>query len=286
MKVGFIGLGIMGSRMAANLLPHTDSLIVHNRTKDKAEDVLAQGAIWAETPAEVARQSEIVFTVLSTPEAVTQMALGPDGFLDQMQPQSLWVDCSTVNPSFTRSMAEHAHQHQVRLLDAPLLGTKTPAAEGQLLFAVGGAAEDIELCRPYFAAMGRDIIHAGPNGAGTSMKMVLNMLLGTSMAAFAEAFALGLALGIPRERLLQTLPGSAVVAPFVSGKQAKIADDEYEADFPLRWMHKDLHLASLTAYEVGVAMPVEQAAKELFAMAKESDLADQDFSAIVKWLTR
>ena len=284
MKIGFIGLGIMGSRMAANLQASGYELIVHNRTASKADDLIAGGAVWADSPAAVAQQVDLLFTMLATPESVSKMALGPDGFLDHLPAGALWVDCSTVNPSFSRAMAEQAAARQVRLVDVPVAGTKAPAASGDLLFVAGGSGDDLEACRPYFDIMGRQTFHVGEQGMGVSMKMVLNMLLGVSMLAFAEAMALGQSMGLESEQLLETLIGSAVVAPFVAGKRPNIESGAYEADFPLRWMQKDLQLAATSAYENGVAMPMENAAKETYALAIRQGLGDMDFSAIYQFI--
>jgi 3-hydroxyisobutyrate dehydrogenase-like beta-hydroxyacid dehydrogenase len=284
MKIGFIGLGIMGSRMAANLLKAGYDLTVHNRTRAKADLLLAQGARWADTPAAVARDADVLITMLGDPTAVEGVALGEGGFLEALPQGSLWADCSTVNPSFSRRMAAAARARGVHLLDAPVAGTKGPAAEGTLLFLVGGDLDDVARCQPLFDVMGRQTIHVGGQGMGTSLKMVFNLLLGESMLVFSEGMALGQSLGIPRETLLEMLIGSAVVAPFVSGKRDMIEGGEYEAHFPLRWMHKDLQLATQTAYERGVALPAGNAVKEIFMLAKQAGLGDEDFAAIYRFL--
>jgi 3-hydroxyisobutyrate dehydrogenase-like beta-hydroxyacid dehydrogenase len=191
MKIGFIGLGIMGSRMAANLQKHGHALVVHNRTREKAEPLLAQGAVWADSPAAVAAEAEIVFTMLAPTEAVANAALGEGGILSQLAPGRLWVDCSTVNPSFSREMAEEARARGIRFLDAPVTGSKGTAAQASLVFWVGGAATDLEVCRPLLECMGNRIVHCGGTGLGASLKIVINQLLGTGMAAFAEALVLG-----------------------------------------------------------------------------------------------
>lgn len=285
MKAGFIGLGIMGSRMAANLQKNGVELVVYNRTKAKADALLAGGATWAETPAEVARQVSVLFTMLGDPEAVLSSALGEQGFLDSLSAGSLWVDCSTVNPSFTRTMANHATERGLHFLDAPVAGTKQPAESGELLFLVGGGAEDIATARPYFEAMGRAVQHVGGHSAGTSLKMVVNKLLAEAMLSFAEAVTLGESLDIPRATLLDMLPNTAVAAPFVKGKAEKIASGNFEADFPLQWMQKDLQLAAVTAYEQGVSLPLTNIAKEIYALARQKGHADEDFSAIYRFIS-
>src|SRR5260370_11288299 len=134
MKIGFIGLGIMGSRMAANLQKRGHSLVVFNRTRDKAEQLLSQGAAWAESPAVLASQVEVIFTMLAHPEAVEEVALGKEGFLPCMAPGKFWIDCSTVNPSFSRKMADESHGRHIRFLGAPVTGSKSEAALAKLIF--------------------------------------------------------------------------------------------------------------------------------------------------------
>jgi 3-hydroxyisobutyrate dehydrogenase-like beta-hydroxyacid dehydrogenase len=284
MKIGFIGLGIMGSRMAANLLEQGHDLVVYNRTKAKADALLEKGATWANSPAEVGKQVKMLLTMLANPEAVAQMALGEAGFLSELAPGSYWVDCSTVHPSFSRQMAEEAYRRRVHFVDAPVAGTKGPAEQGALLFLIGGEKGDVETCRPLFDAMGRKAIHVGGNGMGTSLKMVFNLLLGEAMVAFSEAMVLGQSLGIPPEKLLDVLVGSAVVAPFLAGKRHKIEAADWDAEFPLKWMQKDMQFAAITGYEQGVPLPGLNAAKEIFALAAGSGFADEDFSAIYQFL--
>jgi 3-hydroxyisobutyrate dehydrogenase/glyoxylate/succinic semialdehyde reductase len=284
MNIGFIGLGIMGSRMAKNLLKAGHRLVVYNRTQAKAEPLLAQGAIWAESPAALAEQVEVLITMLSTPEAVQAAALGNEGFLDHLAEGAIWVDCTTVNPSFSRHMAAQAAERQVRFLDAPVAGSKSPAEKGELLFLVGGDAGDVEAYQGLFEAMGRGVVHLGNQGMGTSLKMVFNSLLGQAMLVFSEAMTMGQALGLGEEQLLETLVGSPVVPPFIAGKRPKIETSDYEADFPLQWMRKDLQLASQTAYEAGGGAPAVNAAKEVYALAVQNGWGERDFSAIYQFL--
>jgi 3-hydroxyisobutyrate dehydrogenase/glyoxylate/succinic semialdehyde reductase len=285
MKIGFIGLGIMGSRMAANLRSAGHTVVVHNRTREKAEQLLSLGATWAASPADVALQAETVFTMLAPPEAVRQAALGRGGFLGALEPGRLWVDCSTVDPSFSREMAEKARERGIRFVDAPVTGSKGYAAEARLTFWVGGATADLESCRPLLECMGNRVVHCGGQGMGSSLKMVMNQMLGTVMAAFSEGLVLGETLGLPRKALLDALLDGAAGAPFLKLKRGRIETGNYEpADFSLRWLHKDLHLAAVSAYDSGVAMPVTNAAKETYGLAVRGGRGDEDFSAIYAFL--
>lgn len=276
----FIGLGIMGSRMAANLLGHGNSLTVFNRTASRAAPLAKLGATAAATPAEAARSRAVVFTMLADPPAVEAAALGSDGFLPAMARGALWVDCSTVDPAFSRRMAQEASARGIRFMDAPVAGSLPAAEKGDLSFLVGGDAKDLEECRPLLSAMGKAIRHMGGTGAGTSIKLVINMLLADSMAAFSEALALGQAMGFPRPLLLEALIGGPVTAPFLSGKREKLASGGFDAEFPLRLMLKDLGLVSTTANTLGVTLPVALAVKDLYAKAAKDGLAESDFSSI------
>jgi 3-hydroxyisobutyrate dehydrogenase-like beta-hydroxyacid dehydrogenase len=285
MKIGFIGLGIMGSRMATNLQKQGNSLVLFNRTRAKAEPLLGRCGKFADSPAELAGQVEVLFTMLAHPDAVEQAALGVDGFLNFLRPNAIWVDCSSVNPSFSKKMAAAAARREVHFVDAPVTGSAPVAAEAKLTFWVGARTADLERIRPLLLCMGNKIVHTGGNGTGTSMKMVINLLLGNAMAAFAEAMALGEGLGLSSKLLFDSLLGSPAVAPFLASKREKIDNRDYEAEFPLRWMQKDMHLATVSAYEAGVAMPLTNTAKEMYRLAMRDGHAAEDFSAIYEFLT-
>ena len=286
MKIGFIGLGIMGSRMAANLQKHGHLLVLFDRTPAKAEPLLGPCATLGDSPASVAKQVDILFTMLAHPAAVAETALGANGFLEHLRPDSLWIDCSSVNPSFSKRMAAEAARRRVRFVDAPVTGSAVPAAEAKLTFWVGAEPVDLERIRSVLLCMGNKIVHAGSHGSGTSMKMVVNVLLGDAMAAFAEAMVLGEGLGLSRKVLLESLLATPAVAPFLALKREKIETGNYEPEFPLRWQQKDLHLACVSAYESDVAMPVTNAVKELYRLAMRAGHATQDFSAIYDYLAK
>jgi len=271
--------------MAANLQKQGYSLVLFNRTRAKAEPLLGPCGTFSDSPAKVADQVDLLFTMLAHPDAVEQAALRANGFLNHLRPNALWVDCSSVNPSFSKRMAALAAARQIRFVDAPVTGSAPVAAEGKLVFWVGAESDDLETIRPLLLCMGNKIVHAGGHGTGTSMKMVINLLLGTGMAAFAEAMALGESLGISRGMLFDLVLGMPTVAPFLASKREKIESGNYETEFPLRWLQKDMHLASVSAYESGVAMPLGNAAKELYRLAMREGYASQDFSAIYDYLT-
>jgi len=280
MKIGFIGLGIMGSRMAANLQTHGYSLVVFNRTRAKAEPLLGPCGTFSDSPAKLAQQVDVLFTMLAHPDAVEQAALDANGFLNHLRPNALWVDCSSVNPSFSHKMAAEAARRQIRFVDAPVTGSAPVAAEAKLTFWVGAKEVDLEAIRSLLLCMGNKIVHAGGHGMGTSMKMVINLLLGNAMAAFAEAMELGQGLGLSQKMLFDSLLSTPTVAPFLASKREKMETGNYAAEFPLRWMQKDMQLASVSAYETGVALPITNVTKEIYRLAMRGGHEANDFSAI------
>lgn len=281
-KIAFIGLGIMGSRMAKNLQKTGATLIVHNRTKEKADELLEAGAEWASSPKEAAEAADLVFTMLSNPQIVEEMYEAEDGLKVGLKKGALWVDSSTVNPSFSRKIADELHENGVRFLDAPVSGSLVPAEKGELIFLVGGEKADFDEAKPYFDAMGKTSHFLGENGKGSSMKLLVNLLLAQSIAAFTETLHLGEAMGFPKTQLLETLLNHPVTPTLLNGKKEKWLSGDYSPEFPLKHMQKDIHLVAETAFELNRAMPLANAAKELFAQAKQHGLGDLDLSAIYK----
>ncbi len=284
MKIGFIGLGLMGIRMANNLIENGDELVVYNRTKNKAQPLIKKGAVFSDSPSEVGKQVDIIFTMLSDPPAIQNVAFGEFGFLNNLKQNSIWIDCSTVNPSFTKSTAAKVKKLNLRFIDAPVAGTIAPAEKGELTFFVGGDKKDVEIIRPLLELMGKKILHLGENGKGTSMKMVINLILGQAMIAFSEGLVLGESLGFSKDDLFNILIGGPVTAPFLAGKREKITKNNFDPEFPLQWMYKDFQLAALTAYENSVALPMTNQTKELYALANRYGFSEKDFSSIYKFL--
>ncbi len=280
MNVTFIGLGIMGSRMARNLLNNNVKLTVYNRSDEPARILEQQGALRASSASEAVRGADVVFTMLSSPEAVAAVMTGTQGALADMPKNALWVDCSTVNPSFSRMMREAAAQQRTRFIDAPVAGTKPQAEQAELVFFTGGTASDLAEAEPLLNIMGQKVMHLGEVGMGTSFKMLVNALLAQSMVLFSETLLLGEKMGLDRNFLLDTLPNLAVSAPFTKAKAEMIRNNDYEVQFPLALMYKDLHLAALTAYEHQQPLYLANLAKELYGRAVQNGMGRQDFAAV------
>jgi 3-hydroxyisobutyrate dehydrogenase/glyoxylate/succinic semialdehyde reductase len=268
--------------MASNLLAGGHELTVYNRTASKGDALIAKGAVRAATPRQAAAGAQVLFTMLAAPDAVESCVAGKNGFLQVMESHSIWIDCSTVNPSFAKRMAEKARRRGVRYVDAPVAGSKVPAEHGELTFLVGAEEEEITDVRPLLDLMGKRIIYGGEVGKGSSLKMVINLLLGQAAVAFSEAMALGQALGIPQTLLLDTIIGGPATAPFITSKRKKVESGRFDAEFPLRHMHKDLMLASDSAQESGAILLLGNVAREAFSLAVKNGMGDEDFSAIYK----
>ncbi len=283
-KITFIGLGIMGSRMAKNLLTVTEALTVANRSPQAVAQLEAAGAKGAASYAEAVQEADIVFTMLAKPEAVAEVAFESNGFLSHMKEHALWVDCSTVNPSFTLESHARAQAAGIRFLGAPVAGTKPHAENAQLTFFVGGAESDLDEARPFLDAMGQKVLYIGETEKGSAFKMLVNALLAQSMVLFSETVLMGEKMGLDREFLLNTLPNLVVSAPFTKAKAEMIRSGDYGVQFPLELMQKDLHLLTLTAYEQGQPLFLANLAKEVYAAAVQEGLGRLDFAAVHQYL--
>lgn len=280
MKLTFIGLGIMGSQMAKNLLESEHEVTVYNRSAKAMEPLKKQDAQTANTLEEAVKSADVVFSMLANPEAVSEVFFSENGALANMKPDAIWVDCSTVNPSFSREAGKKAHDANVQFIDAPVAGSKAQAAAKQLVFFTGGNKELIETIEPVLLFMGKKVLHLGETGMGSSFKMLVNKMLAESMLIYSEAVHLGQKMGIDDTFLYEVLPTLPVCAPFVNLKTAGMKTGTYETQFPLELMQKDLHLASVTAYEHQQPLFMANLAKELFAEAVRQGQGRSDFSAV------
>ncbi len=272
--------------MAANLLKHGVDLTVYNRTAESALPLKENGAKVAATAAEAVSDADVVFSMLSTPQVVAEMFWGEGQVLQSMKNKAWWLDSTTVNPSFSLQSKAEAEKAGVRFLDAPVSGSKPQAQHAELLFLVGSTAEVARDIDGFFDMMGKKTFYMGAAGQGASFKMIINMMMAQSMALFSEAVLLGEKMGISRDFLLETLPNLIVTPPFVKNKISAISTGNYEVMFPLEWMHKDLHLAAVSAYENNQPLYLANVAKELFEGAKAQGLGRQDFSAIFEYLEK
>jgi 3-hydroxyisobutyrate dehydrogenase len=279
-RLGFIGVGYMGRPIARRLLESGFQLTAFDRDHKKAEELRSFGGKVAAGVAELCADNNVVVSCLPSDEAVLSIYAGPDGAFSKAKPGSLFIDMSTVNPKTSQQLAKLASERGVEFLDVTISGS-TPAAERGLLTLFGGGdKERFDSCESIFRVIAKKYFHIGPSGSGATMKLVVNTLLGIGMQAIAEAVALGEKAGLDRNRLLDVLAETAVVAPAHVGKLEKAMRRDYSPQFPLRLMNKDFGLILNLAAAVGAQMPATGAAFEV--NAKQSDQGqEQDFSAVI-----
>jgi 3-hydroxyisobutyrate dehydrogenase len=278
--VGFIGLGLMGRPMAANLLKAGYEVTVWNRTAARAETLVAQGAKLAATPRDVAAASEVLVTIVSDPPALESVLWGESGVFAGLRRGSVLVESSTVSPDPERRAAAAAAEQGSEFLEAPVTGGTWGAEKGELVFMVGGEAETLKRVEPVLGAMGKRWFHLGPIGAGQTVKLAMNLLLALQVEAFAEALALVTRAGIPGESLLEVMQSSMGRSGLLDIKAPMMVKGEYKPSFPLRLMHKDMSLALDLANQLGVPLPAAAAAREILSATKGAATEDVDFAAI------
>ena len=281
--VGLIGLGLMGKPMGRNLLKAGFPLIVWNRTKERAGDLVREGAKWANTPREGAAQSDVLITIVSDPPAVEQVLWGEGGALDGLRRGSIYIDSSTVSPDLARRVARECSARGVEYLDAPVTGGTWGAAKGELVFMVGGKAETLERARPVLEAVGKRFFLLGPNGAGQTVKLAMNLLLALEVQALAESLAIVSKAGLPGERLIEVMQSSMARAGVLDIKAPQMLKNEYPPSFPLRLMHKDVKLAVELAKEEGVPIPAGEAAYATYSAVKNAAKEDLDYAAVARF---
>jgi 3-hydroxyisobutyrate dehydrogenase-like beta-hydroxyacid dehydrogenase len=282
MRVAFLGLGIMGRPMAANLVKAGHDVAVWNRTPGKA----VEGSVAASTPAEAARGREVVWTCVSDTAAVEQILFGPGGVETVLEPGMVLVDSSTISPAATVRFAERIRARGADCLDAPITGSKIGAESAQLIFIVGGAAETIERVQPLFAAMGKKVLHMGGAGKGQAAKLGGNLMIALIYEGFAEALTLTSKLGVAREKLMELINASMVRSGVVEYKAPFVLRGDYSPNFPLRLMHKDIHLMLDAAREARVKLPGLETVDEIYEIATEEGHSDLDYAATLTLLEK
>src|ERR1700688_3909023 len=280
-KLGFIGLGNMGSRIAKRLLDHGYQLSVYDRDPAKTQVIATHGAAVAENIHELAHTADVVLSCLTNDEAVRSVYAEPDGIFAGAQPGTVVLEMSTVSPETSRELHKLGARGGIEVLDVAISGSTTAAEQGILTLLAGGNRELFHAAEPIFQAVAKQYFLLGGPGSGTAMKLVVNTLLGVGMQAIAEAVVLGEKAGLDRERLLDVLSQTAVIAPAHVGKLARVAANDYSPQFPLRLMHKDLQLILNAAAKEQVRMPATEAA--FYVNSEElAGAEEEDFSAVLR----
>jgi len=283
MRVAFLGLGIMGHSMAANLVKAGHEVAVWNRSAGKN----VEGARTAATPADAAQGVEAIWMCVSDTKAVESVLFGEGGAEASLTQGMIIADSSTISPSATQKFAQRVKARGVDYVDAPMTGSKIAAATGSLIFMVGGEEAVLERLKPLFDAMGKQIFHMGETGKGQATKLVMNLQIALIYEGFAEALTLATKLGVDVDKLIPLVQASMVRSGVVEYKAPFILKRDFSPNFPLRLMFKDIHLALEAAREKRVRLPGLEAVEEVYDVAAEEGQRDLDYAATLilleKW---
>ncbi|KAF3450594.1 hypothetical protein FNV43_RR06683 [Rhamnella rubrinervis] len=283
-RIGFLGIGIMGSPMAQNLLKAGCDVTVWNRTKSKCDPLISLGAEYKSSPEEVAASCDVTFAMLADPESAVDVACGKYGVVSGMSPGKGYVDVSTVDVETSKFISGHIKTTGALFLEAPVSGSKKPAEDGQLIFLAAGDRSLYETVSPLLDIMGKSRFYLGDVGNGAAMKLVVNMIMGSMMASFSEGLLLSEKVGLDPNVLVEVVSQGAISAPMYSMKGPSMVQSRYPTAFPLKHQQKDLRLALGLAESVSQPIPIAAAANELYKVAKSHGLSDQDFSAVIETL--
>ena len=284
-RIAFLGLGIMGSRMATNLRRAGFELTVWNRTHSTAEAFAAEhGAVVADTPAEAAAVSDIVITMVVDGDQVEQVLLGPDGVATRARPGLLCIDCSTIGPTATRAIAQVLEHHGVNLLDAPVTGSSPKAQDGTLTIMAGGTDEDFERARPVLEAMGSVIVHAGPLGHGQMVKLINNAVAAINATVVGEALLVAKRAGVDLDALTKVVGSGSGSSAMLELKAGPMRNHDYTTLFKTVHMLKDVRLCLEEGQALGAPFPSAAYAREILSAATGRGLGDADFAALIEVL--
>ena len=280
-KVGFVGLGIMGTSMARNLIEDGHELVIHNRTRAKAEKLAMLGAEVATSPREVAGRSDVIITMLPGPPEVEEVLAGENGLLEGVRDGSLIVDMSTSSPLLAQELSRTANTRGVGMLDAPVSGGDIGAIEGTLSLMVGGEKEDFERARPLFEAMGKTIVHVGAAGAGQTVKACNQIVVALVIEAVSEALVLGSKAGVKPEKVIEVLSGGLAANKVMEVKGEQFLSHDFAAGGKVEYHRKDLGIALAAGREYGVALPVTALVDQLFGTLVAQGKGGWDHSALI-----
>lgn len=283
MAIAFLGLGIMGSRMAANLRKAGYDVVVWNRTRARAEEL---GGPIADTPRAAAEGAEVLITMVVDAPDVEAVLFGEDGAAEGMASGSLVVDMSTIAPTASKQIAKRLSERGVHFLDAPVTGSKPRAEDGSLTIMAGGDPDDFERAKPLFHAMGELVVHAGPTGHGSMVKLLNNAVAATNAATLAEALQIAETAGLDMEQLIEVMKSGSASSLMVELKAEPMIQRDYEPLFKLAHMLKDVRHALTEAKALGADFSLAERAEVLYAAAAEAGHSDDDFAAVAEAVRR
>lgn len=285
-QLGFIGLGVMGSRVAKRLLDAGYSVTGYNRTKAKARWLLDAGMKWADSPRAVAEASDVVFSMVTNTTALLAVANGNDGILAGLSADKVYVEMSTVSPAASREIANQVAAKGAAMLDCPVSGSVITLEQGQVSLMVGGDAATFERVKPILLAIGPKVNHVGANGLAVTMKIAVNLSLGVQMLAFSEGVLLAEKAGIARETAVQVMLNSVIASPMIKYRGPFALKLPDEAWFDVNMMQKDMLLALELGRQLDVPLPTTAATNEMLTASRGMGFAKEDFAVMFRALAR
>ena len=279
-KLGFVGLGVMGSRVVKRLLDAGHEVTGYNRTKSKAQWLLDAGMQWADTPRAVAENSDITFSMVTNTNALREVTEGRDGLLTGIKTGNIHVDMSTVSPAFSRELAKQVAAQGAAMLDAPVSGSVITLEEGKLSIMVGGDEAIFEKVKPILLNIGPKATYVGTNGLAVTMKIATNLSLAVQMLAFSEGVLLAEKSGIKREVAVEVLVNSVIASPMVKYRGPFVLEMPAEAWFDCYMMQKDMNLALELGRELNIPLPTTAVTNEFLSAARGMGLEKQDFAVM------
>ena len=281
-NLGFVGLGLMGSRIAKRLLDAGHQVSGYNRTRAKAEALIQAGMQWKETPGQVAQAADITFSMVMDTAALSSITEAPDGILAGLSPGKIYIDMSTVSPRLTRELAGRVAATGAQMLEAPVSGSLPAAESGTLIIYIGGSAEALEKARPVLEQLSQKIIHVGENGQAIATKIAINLNLPGQLISFFEGVLLAERSGIPRAAALEALLNSVIASTALKYRGPFILKMPEEVWFSAAMMKKDISLALELGEELGVELPTAKLVDEMLTKAVELGWGDEDFAVLFR----
>jgi 3-hydroxyisobutyrate dehydrogenase-like beta-hydroxyacid dehydrogenase len=285
-KVGFVGLGVMGSRVAKRLLDAGHTVSGYNRTKSKADWLLKEGMLWADSPRQAAQASDFVFSMVTNTKALQAVAEGPEGILSGLAAGKIYVDMSTVSPAVSQALAARVAELGAQMLDSPVSGSVVTLEEGRLSLMVGGDRQAFEKVQPLLLDIGPKVNYVGRNGLAVGMKIATNLSLAVQMLAFSEGVLLAEKSGIPRATAVEVLLNSVIASPMVKYRGPFVLEQPDEAWFDINMMQKDMNLALEMGQHLDVPLPTTAVTNELLTAARGMGMAQLDFAALFNVLAK
>ncbi|ECV3105603.1 NAD(P)-dependent oxidoreductase [Listeria monocytogenes] len=282
-KIGFVGTGVMGSSMAGHLLEAGYEVLVYTRTKTKAEDLLDKGALWVETPGELANKVDILISMVGYPKDVEELYLGENGFLENLAVGTVAIDMTTSSPALAKKMAEFGREKGIGVLDAPVSGGDIGAKNGTLSIMVGGSEDVFLKVKPIFDILGSSVILQGDAGAGQHTKMVNQIAIASNLIGVTEAIIYAEAAGLNPSRVLDSISGGAAGSWSLANLIPRVLKDDFSPGFFIKHFIKDMGIAISEAKQMGLELPGLTLAEKMYQTLAEQGLSEEGTQALIKY---